>query len=67
MPWSFSHLIADKPAAAALTILVADPAKLECVAKFKDIRTMVVSNASHWIQYEFPEVIVEEALRNIKE
>ncbi|KAG1892756.1 Alpha/Beta hydrolase protein [Suillus subluteus] len=66
-PWSFSHLIADKPAAAALTILVADPSKLECVAKFKDIRTVIVSNASHWIQYEFPEVIVEEALRNIEE
>ncbi|KAG2043131.1 Alpha/Beta hydrolase protein [Suillus americanus] len=67
VPWSFSHLIADKPAAAALTILVADPSKLKCVAQFKDIRTVIVSNASHWIQYEFPEVIVEEALRNIEE
>jgi pimeloyl-ACP methyl ester carboxylesterase len=67
VPWSFSHLIADKPAAAALTILVADPSKLECVAKFKDVRTVIIANASHWIQYEFPEVIVEEALRNIKE
>ncbi|KAG1892758.1 Alpha/Beta hydrolase protein [Suillus subluteus] len=67
VPWSFSHLIADKPAAAALTILVADPSKLGCVAKFKDIRTVIVSNASHWIQYEFPEVIVEEALKNIEE
>lgn len=67
MPWSFAHLIADKPAAASLTILVADPSKLEYVAKFKDVRTMVIANASHWIQYEFPEVIVEEALRNIEE
>jgi len=67
VPWSFSHLIADKPSAAALTILVADPSKLEHVTKFKDVRTVLVSNASHWIQYEFPEVIVEEALRNIQE
>ncbi|KAG2370085.1 hypothetical protein BDR07DRAFT_1266333 [Suillus spraguei] len=72
MPWSFSHLIADKPAAAALTVLIQDlrfngALKLESVAKFKDIRAVVVPNASHWIQYEFPEVIVEEALRNIEE
>ncbi|KAG1773937.1 Alpha/Beta hydrolase protein [Suillus occidentalis] len=66
MPWSFSHLIANKPTAAALTILVADPSKLECVAKFKDVRTVLIANASHWIQYEFPELIVEEALRNIE-
>ncbi|KAG1820468.1 Alpha/Beta hydrolase protein [Suillus subaureus] len=67
VPWSFSRLIADRPAAAALTILVAQPSKLDCVAKIKNIRTVIVSNASHWIQYEFPDVIVEEALRNIEE
>ncbi|KAG2156170.1 Alpha/Beta hydrolase protein [Suillus clintonianus] len=72
VPWSFSHLFADKPAAAALTFLIADPrfgdtSKLEIAAKFKDVRAVIVPNASHWIQYEFPEVIVEEALRNIKE
>ncbi|KAG1741660.1 Alpha/Beta hydrolase protein [Suillus lakei] len=72
VPWSFSHLFADKPAAATLTILIADPrlngtSKLETVAKFKDIRAVIVPNTSHWIQYEFPEVIVEEALRNIEE
>jgi len=72
VPWSFSHLIADKPAAAALTVLIEDlrfngALKLETVAKFKDIRAVIVPNASHWIQYEFPEVIVEEALRNIEE
>ncbi|KAG2058948.1 alpha/beta-hydrolase [Suillus hirtellus] len=72
VPWSFSHLIADKPAAAALTVLIEDlrfngALKLESVAKFKDIRAVIVPNASHWIQYEFPEVIVEEALRNIEE
>jgi pimeloyl-ACP methyl ester carboxylesterase len=65
-------LFADRPAAAALTFLVADPRlngvlKLEAVAKIKDIRVVIVPNASHWIQYEFPEVIVEEALRNIEE
>ncbi|KAG2139142.1 Alpha/Beta hydrolase protein [Suillus bovinus] len=72
VPWSFSHLVADRPAAASLTILIADPlsdgiSKLETVAKFKDVRAVIVPNASHWIQYEFPEVIVEEALRNIEE
>ncbi|KAG2036407.1 Alpha/Beta hydrolase protein [Suillus americanus] len=74
VPWSFSHLFADRPVAAALTALIADPrfnaygaSKLEAVAKFKDVRTVIVPNASHWIQYEFPEVIVEEALRNIEE
>jgi pimeloyl-ACP methyl ester carboxylesterase len=74
VPWSFSHLFADRPAAAALTILIADPqsnpygaSKLENIAKFKDIRAVIVPNTSHWIQHEFPEVIVEEALRNIKE
>jgi pimeloyl-ACP methyl ester carboxylesterase len=72
VPWSFSHLFADKPAAAALTVLIQDlrfngPLKPEHVANLKDIRAMIVPNASHWIHYEFPEVIVEEALRNIKE
>lgn len=72
MPWSFSHLFADKPAAATLTVLIQDlrfngPLKLETVAKLKDIRAMIVPNASHWIHHEFPEVVVEEALRNIKE
>ena len=72
MPWSFSHLITDKPAAATLTVLLADPrlsgtSKLEVVTKFKEIRTVIVPNALHWIQYEFPEVIVEEALRSIEE
>lgn len=67
VPWSFSHLITDKPAAAALTILVGEPSKLESIAKFKEVRTVLFSNASHWLQHEFPEVIVEEALRNIQE
>jgi pimeloyl-ACP methyl ester carboxylesterase len=74
VPWSFSHLFADRPAAATLTILIADPqsnaygaSKLENIAKFKDIRAVIVPNTSHWIQHEFPEVIVEEALRNIEE
>lgn len=72
MPWSFSYLIANKPAPATLTVLVADPqlndtCDVEAVARFKDVKTIIVPNASHWIQYEFPEVIVEEALRSIEE
>jgi pimeloyl-ACP methyl ester carboxylesterase len=65
-------LISDKPAAATLTVLVADPrlndsCSLEALAKYKDVKAVIVPNASHWIQYEFPEVIVEEALRSIEE
>jgi pimeloyl-ACP methyl ester carboxylesterase len=65
-------LFADRPDAAALTFLVADPRlngvlKLEAVANIKDVRVVIVPNASHWIQYEFPQVIVEEALRNVEE
>ncbi|KIK43353.1 hypothetical protein CY34DRAFT_717618 [Suillus luteus UH-Slu-Lm8-n1] len=72
VPWSFSHLLADRPDVAALTFLVADPRlngvlKLEAVVNIKDVRVVIVPNASHWIQYEFPEVIVEEALRNVEE
>jgi len=65
-------LCADKPATATLTALVADPQlsdpqKVETYAKLKDIKTVVIPNASHFIQHEFPEVIVEEALRSIEE
>ena len=72
MPWSWSHLISDKPATATLTVLVSDPrlndsCNIGAIAKYKDVRTVIVPNASHWIQYEFPEVIVEEALRSIEE
>ncbi|KAJ8592115.1 alpha/beta-hydrolase [Rhizopogon salebrosus TDB-379] len=72
VPWSWSHLISDKPATATLTVLVADPRlsdsyNIGAIAKYKDVRTVIVPNASHWIQYEFPEVIVEEALRSIEE
>ncbi|KAG1741662.1 Alpha/Beta hydrolase protein [Suillus lakei] len=56
VPWSFSHLSA-----------INGTSKLEAVAKFKDVRAVIVPNTSHWIQYEFPEVIVEEALRNVEE
>ncbi|OAX39176.1 alpha/beta-hydrolase [Rhizopogon vinicolor AM-OR11-026] len=72
VPWSWLHLISDKPATATLTVLVADPrlndsCDVGALAKFKNIKTVIVPNASHWIQYEFPEVIVEEALRGIEE
>ena len=72
MPWSWLHLISDKPAAATLTVLAADPrlndsCKVEALAKYKDVKTVIVPNASHWMQYEFPEVIVEEALKSIEE
>ncbi|OAX38466.1 alpha/beta-hydrolase [Rhizopogon vinicolor AM-OR11-026] len=66
VPWSWLHLISDKPATTTLTVLAADPRKVEAIAHSKDVRIVIVPNASHWIQYEFPEVVVEEALRSIE-
>ena len=34
---------------------------------YPHIRAFMVPGAGHWIQYEFPEVIVEEALKMVAE
>ncbi|KAG9315423.1 Alpha/Beta hydrolase protein [Chiua virens] len=53
-----------------ITILAADPAisqfcRVETLHPFPHIRAVVVPGAGHWIQCEFPEVIVEEALKSV--
>ena len=55
-----------------MTVVVADPAidKLSSVEDFypyPHVRPVMVPGAGHWIQYEFPEVIVEEALKRVAE
>ena len=55
-----------------MTALVADPAvcvtfRVESFKDFPRIRTLVVPRAGHWIQSDFPEVVVEEALKTVAE
>ena len=52
--------------------MVADPAinKLSSVEDFypyPHVRPVMVPGAGHWIQYECPEAIVEEALKSVAE
>lgn len=52
--------------------MVADPAlskvcTVEDIAPYPHIRAVMVPGASHWIQTEFPEAIVEEALKGVAE
>ena len=52
--------------------MVADPAinKLSSVEDFypyPHVRPVMVPGAGHWIQYECPETIVEEALKSVAE
>lgn len=56
-----------------MTVLVADPAinkfchRVEDILPYPHIRPVLVPGAGHWIQLEFPEVIVEEALKRVAE
>ena len=57
-----------------MTVVVADPAisggKLSLVQDFypyPHVRPIMVPGAGHCIQNEFPEVIVEEALKSLAE
>ncbi|KAF9233203.1 Alpha/Beta hydrolase protein [Melanogaster broomeanus] len=55
-----------------ITVLIADPAihqicLVDDIKPFPHVRPVVVSGAGHWIQYEFPEVVVEEALKTTTE
>lgn len=63
-PWSFSGLIKNIPPNVKITTLVSDP-------KFDDIlehvpsdmerlNTRVLTGIGHWIQYELPQVIMDE-------
>lgn len=55
-----------------MTVVVADPAinklcPVQDILPYPHIRPVMVPGAGHWIQYEFPEVIVEEALKRVAE
>ena len=52
--------------------MVADPAiyklcPVEDLQPYPHVRPVAVPGAGHWIQYEFPDVIVEEALKTVAE
>lgn len=50
--------------------MTADPAfykicSVEEIDPYAHIRSVMVPGAGHWIQYEFPETIVDEALKAV--
>ena len=52
--------------------MLADPAikklcRVEDLYPYPHIRPVIVPGAEHWIQYEFPETIVEEGLKRVAE
>jgi pimeloyl-ACP methyl ester carboxylesterase len=54
-----------------VTILVADPAiyklfPVEYLHPYPHVRPVIVPGAGHWIQYEFPDVIVEETVAELE-
>ncbi|KAF8124817.1 Alpha/Beta hydrolase protein [Boletus edulis] len=68
-PWDFFDCFDAVPEKWKVTVVAADPAvDTACSIKpYPYIRAVIVPGAGHWIQYEFPEVIVEEALKRIAE
>ena len=71
-PWSFSDYLNAISKKWKVTALVADPAfykicPVEDIHPYPHVRPVMVSGAGHWIQYEFPEVIVDEALKTVAE
>ena len=55
-----------------VTVMLADPAikklcRVEDLYPYPHIRPVIVPGAEHWIQYEFPETIVEEGLKRVAE
>ncbi|KAG9315424.1 Alpha/Beta hydrolase protein [Chiua virens] len=72
IPWSFLDLLNAASKEWKVTILAADPAiynvcPFEHIQPYPHVRTVTVTGAGHWIQYEFPEVIVEEAMKTVIE
>ncbi|KAF9226449.1 alpha/beta-hydrolase [Gyrodon lividus] len=67
-PWNFLPLFNMVSLKWKVTILIADPAInqicfVDDIKPFSHVRPALVLGAGHWIQYEFPEVVVEEALK----
>jgi pimeloyl-ACP methyl ester carboxylesterase len=71
-PWNFISLLDVVSPKWKITVLIADPAlnqacSVDEIRPFSHVRSVVVSGSGHWIQSEFPEVVVEEALKTIVE
>ena len=68
--WCFLHYLDESSKKRNVTTLVADPAvcvicPVENFKAFHHIRTLEVPRAGQWIQSDFPEVVVEEALKTV--
>ncbi|KAH0833462.1 Alpha/Beta hydrolase protein [Lanmaoa asiatica] len=71
-PWYFFDHFDAAPEKWKVTVVVADPTindlcPVEDIHSYPHIRAVMVPGAGHWIQYEFPEVIVDEALKRVAE
>ncbi|KAF8556536.1 alpha/beta-hydrolase [Imleria badia] len=71
-PWCFFDSFNAVPDKWKITVVVADPAinklcTVEDISPYPHIRAVMVPGAGHWIQSEFPEIIVEEALKRVAE
>ncbi|KAH7890658.1 Alpha/Beta hydrolase protein [Phlebopus sp. FC_14] len=71
-PWSFVHLLDNIPPNVKVTILAADPAKhaafrVESVKNYKHVQTNVVEMASHSIHREFPDLVIDTAMKAVEE
>ena len=71
--WDFlDYLNAPTSSNWKVTVLIADPALCDiCLVEHfhphPHIRQVIVPGAGHWIQYDAPDVVVEEALKTVAE
>ncbi|KAF9247197.1 Alpha/Beta hydrolase protein [Melanogaster broomeanus] len=71
-PWNFIPLFNMISPKWKVAVLIADPAIFQVcfvddIKPFPHVRPVLVSGAGHWIHNEFPEVVVEEALKTAGE
>ncbi|KAF8450401.1 Alpha/Beta hydrolase protein [Boletus edulis BED1] len=71
-PWNFLHHFEKTSTEWKVAVLISDPAIqqtcfIDDLQPFPHVRPVHVPNAGHWIQYEFPEIVVEEALKTVAE
>lgn len=53
-----------------MTVLISDPdiqqtCFIDDLQPFPHVRPIYVPNAGHWIQYDLPEIVVDEALKTV--
>jgi pimeloyl-ACP methyl ester carboxylesterase len=71
-PWNFIHLFNMVSPKWKVTVLIADPAIhqvcfVDDIRPFPHVRPVLMSGSGHWMQSEFPEAVVEEALKTVVE